>query len=90
MNAEKVVKVVAELTTALTLYEKVKHLLHDLLSKLPTDKKKREVEQDLTQPEEAMQLAKVEIAKGFGYPLCLLHFPPGIKLCLEAEGQAGC
>jgi hypothetical protein len=69
------------LATAFGLYEKISKAYKEWTSKLPDNTPaKQEATKDLAHVEEALQLAKVELAKGFNYPLCQRHFPPGIKL----------
>jgi len=60
-------------------------LLKDLTGKLPDGPLKHEAAKDLEKAEETMQLAKAELAKGFGYPLCKRHIPPGIELDIRED-----
>lgn len=78
-------QVLTAVNSAFTLYEKAKGLLKDMTRKLPDDSNKQEVTKDLAQADEAMQLARIEFAKGLGFPLCQRHFPPGIKLDIRED-----
>lgn len=78
-------QVLTAVNTAFSLYEKARGLLKDLTRKLPDGASKQEANKDLVQADEAMQLARVELAKGLGFPLCQRHFPPGIKLDIRED-----
>lgn len=77
------------LTAALTLYEKAAKIVRGWVNKLPDTPDKREASADLTKAEEAMDIAKAQIAQTLGYPLCRNHFPPGIMLKI-GEGTFRC
>lgn len=76
-------------TTALTLYEKAAKIVRELIGKLPDTPTKEAATKDLKQVEEAMEIAKVKVAKSLGYVLCRRHFPPGIMLNVR-EGVYSC
>ena len=78
-------QVFATVNAAFTLYEKAKGLFKDLAGKLPDSPTKHEATKDLAQADETLQLARVELAKGFDFPLCQRHFPPGIKLDIRED-----
>lgn len=77
-----VVETVAAINTALTLIEKARKIYTELASKLSGEAEKAEANKNLREADESLQLAKAEIAKGFDFPLCKRHFPPGIRLSL--------
>jgi hypothetical protein len=52
---------------------------------LPEGSKKKEIDEALQKAEEQWKLAKSKMAQGLGYPLCRMHFPPGIML--DADGR---
>lgn len=56
---------------------KTLNLIKDLI---PSGSEKHDVEQKLKKAENDLKIAEAEIAKGFNYPLCQRHFPPGILL----------
>jgi hypothetical protein len=76
---------IAALTSAFGLIEKARTLYKDLMGRLPDNAAKAEATKDLQQADEAMQLARVELAKALGYPLCQRHFPPGIKIDVRED-----
>ena len=82
---EEPTQVLTAFNAALTFFEKGKGLLKDLTGKLPDGPEKIEAAHDLAQSEEAMQLARVEVARGFKFPLCHRHFPPGIMLDIRED-----
>jgi hypothetical protein len=77
------------LSTALTVYEKASKVVRELLGKLPDTPTKDAATKDLKQAEEAMEIAKVQVAESLGYVLCRRHFPPGIMLDVR-EGVWSC
>ncbi len=78
------------LNATLTAYEKVSKIFRDLIKTQPNTPDKQEAEKNLKQAEESLQLAKAELAaKGFGYLLCRLHFPPGIMIQLPEDTLSG-
>jgi hypothetical protein len=76
---------ITALASAFGLIEKARTLYKDLMGRLPDNAAKEEATKDLQQADEAMQLARVELAKALGYPLCQRHFPPGIKLDIRED-----
>ena len=77
------------LSTAFTLYEKASKILREWTGKLPDTPAKDAATKDLKQAEEAMEIAKVQLADSLGYFLCRKHFPPGIMLNIR-EGVFSC
>lgn len=77
------------LSTAFTLYEKASKVLREWTGKLPDTPTKEAATKDLKQAEEAMEIAKVQVAESLGYFLCRKHFPPGIMLKIR-EGVFSC
>ena len=73
------------LSTAFTLYEKASKVLREWTGKLPDTPAKDAATKDLKQAEEAMEIAKVQVAESLGYFLCRKHFPPGIKLDIRED-----
>ena len=68
---------------AVDLIEKVRNIYKEWTAKLPESEEKIEGEKTLQRAEEALNLAKVELAKGFGcYKLCGCTFPPSIMLSI--------
>ena len=67
-------------STVLTIFEKLNNLFKEWTGKLPEGSTKDLATKDLASVDESLQLAKIELAKGFGYRLCQRHFPPGILL----------
>jgi hypothetical protein len=59
--------------------------VRDWTGKLPDSPTKEQATKDLLQAEEALQLAKVEVARSLGYDLCKNHFPPGIMITLPHD-----
>lgn len=78
-------QILTSINTALTVYEKIKGLFKDVASQLPESPAKQAATKDLEHASEALQLARVELAKGFDFPLCHRHFPPGIKLDIRED-----
>jgi hypothetical protein len=73
------------LSSALTVYEKAAKIVREWTGKLPDTPEKKEATKDLNQAEEAMELAKVQLAGSLGYFFCRKHFPPGIKLDIRED-----
>ena len=78
-------QILTAINAALTVYEKIKGLFKDLIGQLPEGSAKQEATKDLEHATEALQLARVELAKGFDFQLCKRHFPPGIKLDIRED-----
>ena len=85
--------ILASLNGLLTAFEKASKIIRDWSKKTPADTSAKsevaEVVKDMEQAEQAMQLAKVQLAQSLGYFLCRKHFPPGIMLKLR-EGVFRC
>jgi hypothetical protein len=79
------VTTLAALNAAFTLYEKAAKVLRDWSGKIPDKLTKEQATKDLAQAEEALAIAKVEIAKSFGFHLCRNHFSPGIMINLPED-----
>lgn len=77
------------LTLALTLYEKGAKIVRGWAGKLSDTQEKQDATKDLEKAEEAMELAKAQMAESLGYHLCRRHFPPGIMLKVR-EGVFSC
>jgi|CXWL01.1.fsa_nt_gi hypothetical protein len=77
------------LSTALTIYEKASKVIREWIGKMPDTPTKEAATKDLKQAEEAMEIAKVQVAESLGYLLCRKHFPPGIMLKVR-EGVFSC
>ena len=77
--------VLAAFTAAFTAYEKLSKFIRDWTTKLPDTPAKQAAVKDLEHAEEALQLAKIELAKGFGFPICKRHFPPGVLLDIRED-----
>lgn len=73
------------LSTAFTVYEKASKVFREWTGTLPDTPAKEAVTKDLKQAEEALEIAKVQIAGSLGYFLCRKHFPPGIKLDIRED-----
>jgi hypothetical protein len=71
---------IAAIKNGLDLWEKLYSLYKRNVQKLPAGKDKEEVEKALLEAKETMAVAKAELAKGFGFLLCLRHFPPGVMV----------
>ena len=71
------------LSTALTIYEKASKVIREWIGKMPNTPTKEAATKDLKQAEEAMEIAKVQVAESLGYLLCHKHFPP----VLVSEGK---
>lgn len=85
--------ILASLNGLLTAFEKGSKIIREWSKKTPADtsakKEMVEVVKDMEQAEQAMQLAKVQLALNLGYFLCRKHFPPGIMLKIR-EGIFRC
>jgi hypothetical protein len=85
--------ILASLNGLLTAFEKGSRIIREWSKKTPVDTPAKsevaEVVRDMEQAEQAMQLAKVQLAQSLGYLLCQRHFPPGIMLKLR-EGVFRC
>ena len=68
------------LSTALTIYEKGAKVIRDLVGNLPESPVKETTTKELAKAEESMEIAKAQMADSLGFPLCHIHFPPGIML----------
>lgn len=66
--------ILAALNGLLTAYEKTSKIIRDWAKRTaensPTKHEVAEAVKDMEQAEQAMQLAKVQLAQSFGYPLC--------------------
>jgi hypothetical protein len=71
---------IAALNLGLKLLEKMSEIYRQWTKSLPPGKDKIQAEKSVSQTDEALGIAKAEIAKAFQYPLCKRHFPPGIML----------
>jgi hypothetical protein len=73
------------LSTGLAVYERLSRQWREWFGKQPDTPAKQEAVKELEKAEDALELAKLELAKGFKYPLCQRHFPPGIKLDIRED-----
>jgi hypothetical protein len=77
---------IAGINAVLSVGDKLMKLYREMFRKLPESAAKTEAGNDLKQAEDALQLAKLDLAKSFDFPLCKRHFPPGIKVDVR-EGE---
>jgi len=71
------------------LIEKARNFYKEWAAKLPESEDKFEGDKTLQRAEEALNLAKAELAKGFGcYQLCVCSFPPSIMLSIGTNFSA--
>jgi hypothetical protein len=82
--------ILASLNGLLTAFDKGSKIIREWSKKTPADTPAKseaaEVVKDMEQAEQAMQLAKVQLAQSLGYFLCHRHFPPGIMLKIREGG----
>jgi len=75
------------INTALHVIEQCTAILKVWTTKEPDDPTKRALSDALESVDESLRLAKSEIAQGYDYPLCLMHFPPGIMVKTKSDGE---
>lgn len=77
------VQAITMLKFGVDLFEKARNFYREWSAKLPESEEKIEGEKSLQRASEALNLAKAELAKGFGcYELCGCTFPPSIMLSI--------
>ena len=83
------VQAVTTVKLVVDLFEKARNIYKEWAAKLPESEEKVEGEKSLQRADEALNLAKAELAKGFGcYELCGCTFPPSIMLSVGNNSSA--
>ena len=75
------------INTALMVIEQCTAILKAWAAQVPDDPTKQDLSDALESADESLRLAKSEIAQGYDYPLCLRHFPPGIMVKIQSDGE---
>lgn len=75
------------INTALTAIAQCIAILKACTAQVLDDPTRQNLSEALKAVDETLRLAKSEIAQGYDYPLCLMHFPPGIMLKTKSDGE---
>jgi hypothetical protein len=80
LDLEAIAKGAGAIKSAIDAFKGAIGLLREAKDALPSSKNTEAVSKALDEAEKAAKIAEAELARAFGYQLCLHHFPPEVMI----------